>query len=95
MHDVPQDRSYATTGNTELVAGSYAAPASPHRTDPDGVLSTTPTLTVTSLGPFASANGGTVTMKADGSFSYVPPAGFTGSDTSASGSCFSSRQRVM
>ena len=37
-------------------------------------------LTVTAFDA-ASANGGTIVMNADGSFSYTPPAGFTGDDT--------------
>jgi hypothetical protein len=35
---------------------------------------------ITAAGPFASTNGGSVTILGDGSFSYNPPAGFTGTN---------------
>src|SRR5262249_18282934 len=44
--------------------------------DPDG---TTPTAQPITNG--ATTNGGTVTLLADGSFTYDPPVGFTGTDT--------------
>jgi hypothetical protein len=75
--------SYDAVGNTELVVGTPATqPASlvvasgsvlANDTDSDG-----DTLTAT-LGT-ASA-GATVTVNPNGSFSYLPPAGFTGNDT--------------
>ncbi len=68
----PQPRSYTAPGNTELVGGAYPAPSTPHVTDPTNVLAGTPGLTVTSLGPFSSTNGGTVVMEADGDFLYTP-----------------------
>lgn len=38
-------------------------------------------LTATAEGPKVTANGGSVTIVADGSFTYDPPPGFTGPDT--------------
>ena len=67
------DDAYTAVGNVriQVPAGS-------------GVLANdflgTPTATLTG-GTFTSANGGNVTLNADGSFSYNPPAGFEGIDT--------------
>jgi len=64
--------SYAATGNVRI---SVAAP---------GVLGNDfgglPGATITAP-PSTSANGGNVTLNADGSFTYNPPAGFEGADT--------------
>ena len=59
-------------GATDLLDGSTI-------TDADGPGATP--FSITATGPFASANGGSVTIAGDGSFSYNPPAGFTGNDT--------------
>lgn len=58
-------------GASDLLDGSTI-------TDVDGVDAAPFNLTA---GGFTSTNGGTGTVNADGSFSYDPPAGFTGSDT--------------
>ncbi len=64
--------SYAATGNVRI---SIAAP---------GVLGNDflglPNASITAS-PTTSANGGNVTLNADGSFTYNPPPGFEGSDT--------------
>ena len=69
---VAVDDSYTATGNIRI---SVAAP---------GVLGNdfagVPSATVTAP-PITSTNGGNVTLNADGSFTYNPPAGFEGSDT--------------
>ncbi|MEZ4778799.1 MAG: Ig-like domain-containing protein [Flavobacteriaceae bacterium] len=39
------------------------------------------TQVVTNVGTFPTAQGGSITINADGSFTYIPPAGFTGEDT--------------
>ncbi|PYK09428.1 MAG: hypothetical protein DME65_11995, partial [Verrucomicrobia bacterium] len=69
---VAVDDSYSALGNVRI---SVAAP---------GVLANdftgVPTATITSP-PVTSANGGEVTLNADGSFTYNPPAGFEGTDT--------------
>ena len=70
-----QPDSYSAIGNVQI---SIAAPGVlANDTDPEGVG---PALTVT---PFtgASANGGNVTLSANGSFTYNPPPGFEGTDT--------------
>jgi hypothetical protein len=69
---VAVDDSYSAIGNVRI---SVAAP---------GVLGNdfggVPNATITAP-PSTSANGGNVTLNADGSFTYNPPAGFEGSDT--------------
>ena len=37
--------------------------------------------TVTNVGTFPTTQGGSITIAADGSYTYTPPAGFTGEDT--------------
>ncbi|MGH8531789.1 MAG: beta strand repeat-containing protein, partial [Gammaproteobacteria bacterium] len=58
-------------GATDLFDGSTI-------TDVDGVGAQP--FSITAAGPFASANGGSVTIAANGSFSYNPPAGFAGAN---------------
>jgi Big-like domain-containing protein len=58
-------------GATDLFDGSTI-------TDVDGAGATP--FSITATGPFASANGGSVTIAGNGSFSYNPPAGFTGTN---------------
>jgi len=69
---VAVDDTYAATGNIRI---SVAAP---------GVLGNdfagVPSATITAP-PITSTNGGNVTLNADGSFTYNPPAGFEGADT--------------
>jgi Big-like domain-containing protein/Calx-beta domain-containing protein len=69
---VAVDDTYAATGNIRI---SVAAP---------GVLGNdfagVPSATITAP-PVTSTNGGDVTLNADGSFTYNPPAGFEGADT--------------
>jgi hypothetical protein len=70
---VAVDDDYATPENAEL---NIPAPGVlDNDTDPDG-----DTLTVDNPGG-ATATNGTVTLAADGSFTYLPDAGFTGADT--------------
>lgn len=68
--------AFADTYNaTKDVALSVPAP---------GVLSNdtgTPAPTAVPIAGGSTANGGTVTLLSDGSFTYTPPAGFTGADT--------------
>jgi hypothetical protein len=79
---VASDDSYDAVGNTELAVGTTGAQAATlvtsgsvlaNDSDPDG-----DPLTVT-LG--AVAGGATVTMNPDGSFRFLPAAGFTGNVT--------------
>src|SRR6185295_5434229 len=69
---VAVDDSYTATGNIRI---SVAAP---------GVLGNdfagVPAATITAP-PSTSTNGGDVSLAADGSFTYNPPAGFEGTDT--------------
>ncbi|MEA2297903.1 MAG: hypothetical protein QOF77_839 [Solirubrobacteraceae bacterium] len=70
-------------GNT--VFGVGTSPAAPSTTSTGGVLSNTtdpegdPVHAVSGVIP--TAQGGSVAMNSDGSFTYTPPVGFTGADT--------------
>lgn len=65
--------NYITRKNTNLIEGA------------PGVLGndTTPTGTnvVSVTGALATVQGGTLTISADGSFTYIPPSGFVGNDS--------------
>ena len=58
-------------GATDLFDGSII-------TDVDGPGAAP--FSITAAGPFASTNGGSVTIAGNGSFSYNPPPGFTGAN---------------
>ncbi|WP_210492452.1 tandem-95 repeat protein [Patulibacter sp. SYSU D01012] len=81
--------SDSAVGNTRLVRGVSAPAGEPARTSVQGDVLENDTdvdgpdpLTVDVAGSSTtSAQGGTVTWQADGTFSYLPPAGYTGSDT--------------
>jgi VCBS repeat-containing protein len=66
--------SYSTPAATVLNVPANGVLA--NDSDPDG---TTPTAVAIAAGPTTA--GGTVTLNADGSFTYTPPAGFVGTDT--------------
>ncbi|MDH3396724.1 MAG: S8 family serine peptidase [Acidimicrobiia bacterium] len=68
------DDAYEATEDTQLVV-SVSAGVLFNDTDPDG-----DSLTV-SVSDTVSAEGGTVAVAADGSFTYAPPTDFTGTDT--------------
>ncbi|HEV2882779.1 MAG TPA: Calx-beta domain-containing protein [Pyrinomonadaceae bacterium] len=86
IHAQPQARDdvYNAVGNTLLEAGLAAPSGNPAVTstvkvfDNDGAA-TDPSTLVSFQNP--SAQGGTVTLNNDGSFSYLPAVGFTGLDT--------------
>ena len=76
------------------VNDSPVAVADSYSTDPDTPLSVPATgvlandsdadgdsFSAVPIGNGATANGGTVTLNSDGSFTYTPPAGFTGTDS--------------
>ena len=82
--------------NTTIVAGSLkvsplafpdtyvAAQDTPLSVGAPGVLTNDtglPSPTAVPIAAGATTQGGTVTLNADGSFTYTPPAGFTGADT--------------
>ncbi|MDX6694929.1 MAG: hypothetical protein QOF02_2532 [Blastocatellia bacterium] len=85
-HAQPQARNeaFTTVGNTLLEAGLASPSGAPAVTsavklfDNDAIATDTIQLSTFQA---TSANGGTVTVNADGSFSYLPAVGFTGSDT--------------
>jgi uncharacterized repeat protein (TIGR01451 family) len=67
--------SYTATGNVRIQVPAPGVLG--NDSDPDGIG---PAISVTA-GASTSAQGGDVTMNADGSFAYNPPAGFEGTDT--------------
>jgi hypothetical protein len=70
------DSGYSATGNVRITIAA-ASGVLVNDIDPD----TQSNANVTASAGATSANGGNVAMSADGSFSYNPPAGFTGTDT--------------
>ena len=78
------DDAYTTVGNTRLFVG-VAPPAGEPSVTNATLLFTNDTIATDtfSLQSFtaASANGGIVAVNADGSFTYTPPVGFSGTDT--------------
>ena len=79
---------YATAGNTQLHVAGDTLPGVASIADPLSALAKSAPTDVD--GPVApsvvaasgsSANGGTFTIDTDGSFTYVPPASFTGTDS--------------
>jgi hypothetical protein len=80
--------SYATVGNTQLHVAGKALPGVASIADPQSAVAKSSPLDAD--GPVAptvvaasgtSANGGTFAIDADGSFTYVPPLDFTGTDS--------------
>jgi hypothetical protein len=82
---IATNNAYTTVGNTLLEAG-VAPSGNPAVTSAvtlftnDTIATPPDTIQLVSF-TAASANGGTVSVNADGSFTYLPPVGFTGSDT--------------
>ncbi len=73
----------AVVGNTQLVAGGQAAPATPSTSDAINILTNDQadvTIVVTA-GTFATTNGGSITIDALGKFTYTPLAGSTTADS--------------
>ncbi len=75
VNDAPlaQDDNFSGDEDTAITGNVLA-----NDSDPDGDV-----LTVTSTGTLATAAGGSVTLNADGTFAYTPPAGYSGSDSFA------------
>ncbi len=80
--------TYTTPGNTQLHVAGATRPGVAAFTDAQSVLTKANPSDIDGPGPLqvvaasgASANGGSFTITTDGSFSYVPPAGFTGTDS--------------
>lgn len=82
----PVDDAYDAVAHVALAVGTLDETPSPAITAAGSLLAndTDPlggTLSLTTVGTFASAGGGSVTVEADGSFVYTSAAGATGSDT--------------
>ena len=82
--------AYDAVGNTMLEVASPGAAATPKllvtssnvlSNDNNGNGGGAGVGVTTVAGTFASTNGGTVTMAANGTFTYLPPVGFTGVDS--------------
>jgi hypothetical protein len=80
--------AYATAGNTQLHVAGDTLPGVAAVADAQGVLAKAGVVDVDGPAPPSvvaasgtTANGGQFTIDADGSFTYVPAAGFTGTDS--------------
>ena len=77
--------SYAAVGNTKLVVEATPPLGEPHKFQATGDLLENDTDnendTLTVSGPATTVQGGTLTLGADGKFTYVPVVGFTGADS--------------
>lgn len=73
------DDAYAVIGNVTLTVDANAGVLA-NDTD-DGGVGTAPGEASVTAFDAASANGGAVTVNPDGSFSYEPPVGFSGTDS--------------
>lgn len=81
--------SYATAGNTQLHVAGATLPGVAALADATSILARAQPSDVDGPGPLAvvpvasgtSAEGGTFTLHADGGFTYVPPPGYTGTDS--------------
>jgi len=71
------DDTYAVTGNVRIQVPDGAADLLSNDIDPDTGNNTG----LTASGPVTTTQGGNLTVNANGSFSYNPPPGFTGTDT--------------
>src|SRR5262249_20219447 len=78
--------SYTAVGNTQLFVGTSAG-SNPGKVlaASSGLLANdttlTDTTTTTAITNGATSQGGTVTVNTDGTFTYTPKTGFTGTDT--------------
>ncbi|MBK7470658.1 MAG: cadherin-like domain-containing protein [Betaproteobacteria bacterium] len=79
--------TYAAPGNTQLLVAGATLPGVASVSDPQSALTKAVPTDVDSPGPFtvvaasgSSANGGSYVMNSNGSFTFVPPVGFTGTD---------------
>ncbi len=80
--------TYATAGNTQLHVAGATLPGLASIVDADGLMTKSapsdidgPAALTVVPGTVASTNGGSATTFANGSFTYVPPAGFSGTDS--------------
>ncbi len=80
--------AYTTPGNTQLHVAGATLPGVASWSDAQSALAKSSPSDVDGPGPLevvaasgASTNGGSYSIAADGSFTYVPPAGFTGADS--------------
>jgi hypothetical protein len=82
---IAMNESYTTVGNTLLEAGLAAPSGNPAVTSAFKLFTndtiSTPPDTIVFVSNTSGSNGATVTVNTDGSFSYLPGAGFTGTDT--------------
>ncbi len=77
------NNTYNVVGNTQLVAGGQAAPATPSTSDATNILTNDQadvTIAVTA-GTFATTGGGSITIDAAGKFTYTPVVGSTAADS--------------
>jgi Big-like domain-containing protein len=81
--------SYSTAGNTQLHVAGATLPGVASIADASGALTKSTPTDVDGPGPLQAvaivngptSNGGVVNLNTDGSFTYVPPIGFSGTDS--------------
>src|SRR5262249_9181789 len=80
--------TYSTVGNTQLHVAGATIPGVTAVTDSQNILTKSNPQDVDGPGPLdvvaasgSSAHGGSFSVNTDGSFTYIPAAGFTGTDT--------------
>ena len=76
--------SYAVVGNTQLVSDGHSSPTTPFTADGTNILTndqSNAAITITAVTNATTVNNGTITITANGKFTYSPPVGFTGADT--------------
>ena len=76
---VATDNTYAGNEDVDILGNAVSDDTGAGAdSDPDG---DTLTLDAASVGTFGTAQGGSITLASDGSFTYTPPSGFDGVDT--------------
>jgi hypothetical protein len=75
--------SFATDENTPLTVGTAATGVLANVTNPDfnGAVSEATLTTVSNPGTFTGSHGGQLAVNANGTFTYTPAAGFSGTET--------------
>jgi hypothetical protein len=82
-----QNDNYGTpgaeaVGNTQVVVGGHSAPTTPFVAFAGSIIGNDQPAGVTvTAGTFATAQGGSITLSADGKFTYTPAVGIVGDDT--------------
>jgi VCBS repeat-containing protein len=79
INPIANNDSYNGIGNTQVVGAGNSSPTTPYASYAASLLANDlgTSLTVTAVNNVATTLGGTITIAADGSFTYTPPVGVT------------------